>query len=126
MSKSLSPEVVKELEKRGVSLSEGEQKSVSELLPDSASELTLDQLDEAAGGKLTVGKALGIGAGALLITAATVAAADAAQANLRKGKGESAWDKSYLYKGYDGAAPKSVKDAVTSAKNKIGGLFSKK
>lgn len=81
MSNKLSPELITELKKDGVDLSEKEMESLNEILPDSASELTIDQLNAVAGGELSKLKKVGIAAAIV----ATAVLADVGQAYYRLG-----------------------------------------
>ena len=82
MSNKLSPELVTELKKGWVDLSEKEMESLNEILPDSASELTIDQLNAVAGGELSKLKKVGIAAAIV----ATAVLADVGQAYYRNEK----------------------------------------
>lgn len=82
MSNKLSPKFLSDLEKNGIALTEKELKSLNEILPDSASELTIYQLNAVAGGKLSKLKKLGIAAA----IATTAVLADVGQAYYRNKK----------------------------------------
>lgn len=119
MSNKLSPELVTELKKDGVDLSEKEMESLNEILPDSASELTIDQLNAVAGGKLSKLKKVGIAAAIV----ATAVLADVGQAYYRGADSnnfiERVEDKSILAKAAQ-AFGKATKGAYSKVKgNKV-------
>ena len=115
MSNKLSPELVTELKKDGVDLSEKEMESLNEILPDSASELTIDQLNAVAGGKLSKLKKVGIAAAIV----ATAVIADAGQAYYRGsdnyGPVDKFKEKSVLFPAVQ-ALGKATKDAYSKVK----------
>lgn len=75
----LSPKFLEDLEKNGIKLTEEELKSLNKVLPNSASELTFEQLDSVVSGGMSTLKKVGIGAA--IVTTAVLA--DAAQAYYR-------------------------------------------
>ena len=68
----LSPEIVNGLKERGVNLTDEEITSINTILRNTPQELSMDQLDQAVGGKLEWKKVAKIGLEAAIIVAAAI------------------------------------------------------
>lgn len=96
MANKLSPELLEKLKENHLDLSEKDMQSLNNILPESASELTFEQLNAVVGGELSTLKKVGIAAA----IAAAVVAADVGQAYYRNGKkAKGMSDKSLLVAG---------------------------
>lgn len=94
----LSPEIVNGLKERGVNLTDEEVKSINTILPNTPQELSMEDLDQAAGG-MSGWKKVAIGGSIAAGVVATALLADAAQSKIRQGKNQNATDNMFAKKG---------------------------